>query len=529
MRGTAKKLSAEFLKDGEYKLGFVEAEQRNPLTLSLGEDYKRDTIKGVRTLISADSAIEPLYRQTLKSEIFRDFCEEIYTTLINGGRIIISGCGSSGRLAMRIEASWREALRGTTLEKLSGSVISLMTGGDYALIRAVESFEDHVDWGYAQASLLALTSRDILIGVTATAETTSVLGTAQNAIKNGARVWMAVCTEPSTLLGKLERADKVYTSRLCKSIYIPCGGMAVTGSTRMQSSTVEQAVIASALELALARINGDRIDISDGFASALSALDEKSITHLTDKEASLYEGHGHVTYFADEFLLDVLADTTERGPTFCVPLFRPRMCKDEPLSWAFVKNPFLPTRKAWLKCFGRMPRCIEKQDHALLGIPQDIKIPNIGLDALMQFEIGCEDDPEREQGESLAIWIGQSTPREYLSAAEKYKDRDEFIFNTHVLPTRLKIFEHLSAKMAINTFSTGVMAKNGRICGNYMVNMNISNKKLIDRGSRMISDLCGISYEMANEELFYSKLLLDHSGKNDSPVKVTIDRLGMKV
>ncbi len=515
------------MKDSEYKLGFVEAEQRNPLTLSLGENYKNDTLSGVKTLISADAALEPLYRRTLKSSEFNELCDEVFETLLNGGRIIISGCGSSGRLAMRIEASWREAVAHTAFRGLSESVISLMTGGDYALIRAVESFEDHIDWGYAQAAHLKITPRDILIGVTATGETTSILGTAQNAIASGARVRMVVCTDPSTLLGKLERADKVYTSPLCRSLYIPCGGMAVTGSTRMQSSTVEQAVISSALELALDRMCGDTVRLDDGFASALDAINAQDIARLTDTETALYKANGHVTYFADEFLLDVLADTTERGPTFCVPPFRPRTNTSEPLSWAFVKNPYMPTRDAWLNCFGRKPRCIESSDRITLGIPNDARIPDIGLDALMRFEIGCEADPEREQGESLAIWIGGGAPHGF-SFAKKYKCRDAFLLNTHVLPTRMKIFEHVSAKMSINTFSTGVMAKMGRICGNYMVCMNISNKKLIDRAGRMISVLCGISYEKAIEELFFTKLLFERDGIGDSPVKGTVDRIGMR-
>ena len=78
--------------------------------------------------------------------------------------------------------------------------------------------------------------------------------------------------------------------------------------------------------------------------------------------------------------------------------------------------------------------------------------------------------------------------------------------------------------MLVNILSTGTMAKMGRIYGNYMVNLKISNKKLVDRATRIISDLCNLSYEEANYELFLSKLILENNGELTSPVKFTIDR-----
>ena len=70
-------------------------------------------------------------------------------------------------------------------------------------------------------------------------------------------------------------------------------------------------------------------------------------------------------------------------------------------------------------------------------------------------------------------------------------------------------------------FSTGVMAKCGRIYGHYMVSMNFSNKKLVDLATRRIADLCGVSYEKANYELFLSRLTCGDA----SPVRATIERL----
>jgi len=63
---------------------------------------------------------------------------------------------------------------------------------------------------------------------------------------------------------------------------------------------------------------------------------------------------------------------------------------------------------------------------------------------------------------------------------------------------------HLLVKVAFNCLSTGTMAKMGRVYGNWMVQVLPTNKKLIDRSSRIIANLANIPYEQAVEEFFYS-------------------------
>lgn len=52
-------------------------------------------------------------------------------------------------------------------------------------------------------------------------------------------------------------------------------------------------------------------------------------------------------------------------------------------------------------------------------------------------------------------------------------------------------------KMILNMISTSVMIQLGRVKGNKMVNMQLSNKKLVDRGTRMIIEELGLDYEQA--------------------------------
>lgn len=55
--------------------------------------------------------------------------------------------------------------------------------------------------------------------------------------------------------------------------------------------------------------------------------------------------------------------------------------------------------------------------------------------------------------------------------------------------------------MILNMISTTVMIKLGRVKGNRMVNMQLTNEKLVDRGTRMIVDSLGLDYDHARRIL----------------------------
>ena len=56
-------------------------------------------------------------------------------------------------------------------------------------------------------------------------------------------------------------------------------------------------------------------------------------------------------------------------------------------------------------------------------------------------------------------------------------------------------------KMVLNMISTTLMIRLGRVQGNRMVNMQLANDKLIDRGTRMLQESLGLSYEEAQQRL----------------------------
>lgn len=56
-------------------------------------------------------------------------------------------------------------------------------------------------------------------------------------------------------------------------------------------------------------------------------------------------------------------------------------------------------------------------------------------------------------------------------------------------------------KMVLNMISTSLMIRLGRVRGNRMVNMQLTNAKLVDRGTRMLQQTLGVSYDEARRRL----------------------------
>ena len=65
--------------------------------------------------------------------------------------------------------------------------------------------------------------------------------------------------------------------------------------------------------------------------------------------------------------------------------------------------------------------------------------------------------------------------------------------------TRMK--SGTSQKLVLNMISTALMIRIGRVKGNKMVDMQLSNNKLVDRGTRYLVEALGIPYDEAKQAL----------------------------
>ena len=77
----------------------------------------------------------------------------------------------------------------------------------------------------------------------------------------------------------------------------------------------------------------------------------------------------------------------------------------------------------------------------------------------------------------------------------------ETIVGPEVVTGSTRMKSGTAQKLILNMISTSLMIKLGRVKGNKMVDMALSNSKLIDRGTRFISDELKINYSLASEYL----------------------------
>lgn len=80
----------------------------------------------------------------------------------------------------------------------------------------------------------------------------------------------------------------------------------------------------------------------------------------------------------------------------------------------------------------------------------------------------------------------------------------EMIVGPEVVTGSSRMKSGTGQKLILNMITTTVMIKLGRVKGNKMVNMQLTNQKLVDRGTRMIIDELGLEYDHAK------RLLLMH-------------------
>ena len=563
---SAKERAREFIeREKAFRLGDLLTESFHPKTRELSQTMERELRAGIRMLQSVDEDIPPALDRIFAQESFGSLVEALREAMRTGHRIFFTGCGATGRLSILLEAAWREFWRTAGRDspqaaRMADLCVSIMAGGDFALIKSVEGFEDFPAFGRRQLKEAGVRQDDAVVAITEGGETPFVIGTAWQGLDAGAKVFF-VYNNPTDLLRRhVQRSREVIDEPRIQKLDLATGPMAITGSTRMQATTAELLVVGAALETAMQGVACEPVRATREYRrlfvkllSQLSAPDcVDAMARLVQLEEALYRRRGLVTYVADSVLLDALTDTTERAPTFMLPPFRKSGDTLSPVSWVFVKHPNRPTQEAWREMLQRAPRGLTwgPAVYQQLNAPAALQAspPKLDNGEIYRFQIGNEPDPSRTSApDSALVFIDvggngvHSTPCGNAGfkrtaaiivgpeAAPLAVD-ERFHFACELPASPLRLWEHLAIKLILNTVSTATMVRMGRVVGNAMVWVSPSNKKLIDRGTRLISLSTGHSYEQACEALHEAideVACRAQSGEEvPSPVALAIERIG---
>jgi N-acetylmuramic acid 6-phosphate etherase len=561
----------QFLKVApDFFLGALVTEASHPKTANLSVAAGRSTAEGLAALFAVDRDVVDTYGRWSQGPLPQSMAGAALETLRRGGRVFFSGCGATGRLSIQLDSTWRafwqeRRARGLMVPSPDGwedRTRSAMAGGDYALIKSVEGFEDFAPFGRRQVSDLGLAAGDTLFAITEGGETSFVIGTAWQGVEVGASVFFVYNNPDDVLRERVKRSREVLDDPRISKVNLTTGPMAVTGSTRMQATSIELLAILTVLEMVLRRLLGPGAaaeagvgspdDVPAEMRSALAQLHAElagpsviePLSSLVEAEERVYRDGGRTSYFADALGIDVLTDTTERSPTFCTPSFRKHGDEAASESWAFLFTPVAETGAAWRRLLRREPQTIDWTDEQLRVLldedsaaRQSGVLKEIGRSELMRFRIGLDGLPDRpvRPGDGVTVVVsaadaGHLEPgapfaraladaslagadamlvavgrRDVVEAARRTAGGRAGGFVPLVVPETgflLDPLTRIGVKLLLNAMSTCTMVRLGRVLGNRMIWVVPSNLKLIDRSTRYIRDLTGVPYEEACRKLF---------------------------
>ena len=565
MSETSARRSQEFLRiSHQFQLGALITEASHPITASLSEVAQRDVAFALGLLFEVDGDVVRKYAEFAATDQAARMSATVTRALRNGGSIFFTGCGSTGRLSIQLVSIWRDfwqhqAAAGTRCSpaqaELEHRAFSVMAGGDYALIKSVEGFEDFTAFGAKQIGDLGVCEKDVVFSITEGGETSFVIGTAWKAVEAGAKAYFVYNNPDDVLCRHVQRSREVIEDPRIEKINLTTGAMGITGSTRMQATSIQLAVLLTVLEMVVRELLGKP---SIGPADFLRGLTElhgnlksphllAQLARLTTLEADTYRSSRKTNYFADHFGIDVLTDTTERSPTYCTPPFRKFDDSAATESWAFLFVPALDTPAAWERILKRPPRCVEWTEQEVRELVDEEKVVRtletvrrIASAELMRFKIGLDGVRFRplsqgdaaigilSEAERASLLSANGFHRTQLEAARKvgastgliYIGRDGSLAEISrfvavwdsecasvlvpVPDTGLLLdgVTRVGVKLVLNALSTCTMVRLGRVMGNYMIWVVASNLKLIDRATRYIQKLTGLDYSAANQLLF---------------------------
>ncbi|RME96238.1 MAG: N-acetylmuramic acid 6-phosphate etherase [Bacteroidetes bacterium] len=183
-----------------------------------------------------------------------------------------------------------------------------------------------------------------------------------------------------------------------------------------------------------------------------------------------------------------ILDASECPPTYGVPpnLVIGLIAGGDQAIRSSVEDAEDSASQAWLDL---QEHCIDQED-IVIGIAASGTTPYV-IHGLLE----C-----RANGISTGcITCNPNTP---LAAAADYPV--EVIVGPEFVTGSTRMKAGTAQKLVLNMISTSAMIRLGRVLDNKMVDMQLSNAKLVDRGTRMLVHALGITYAQAKQ------LLLDH-------------------
>lgn len=382
----------------QFQLHDLLTEQRHSRTWELSSTIKKNISAGLEQIFAVDKDITDRFEKlNATPTCLEQAAAAVGRAILAGNKIFVYGCGATGRLAKQMESTfWRPfwkslrisplwaKLRASVPENIAELLVGEMTGGDRALISALEGFEDLSLMGELQLQDHGVKKGDIVFCITEGGETSSVIGAVLAAAELNKDLSEAssnvyfLYNNPDDKIRPFKRSREVLENPAITRIELTTGPQALAGSTRMQATTSETYVMGLILEFGIRSVLQEFFSPEDltelGFAPDKSLPDRlqdfkyiraaifnacPAIAAFSALETETYRQEKKATYLADQALITVFIDCAERSPTFHLyPLDTVKEKKRK--CWLQIWTRGRDGRAAWRHFLGRDFRGLAK-------------------------------------------------------------------------------------------------------------------------------------------------------------------------
>lgn len=243
------------------------------------------------------------------------------------------------------------------------------------------------------------------------------------------------------------------------------------------------------------------INIEDQKVALVVQQQLPAIEALIDQVVARLENNGRLFYIGagTSGRLGIL-DASECPPTFGVPheLVVGLIAGGDSAIRKAVEFAEDSTTQGWL----------DLKAHGIT--PNDIVV-GIAASGTTPYVIGALEQCNKEGIATGCVTCNQGSP---MAQVANYPI--EVVVGPEFVTGSSRMKSGTAQKMVLNMITTATMIKLGRVKGNRMVDMQLSNNKLVDRGTKMVAHALDISHKEAKE-------LLDANGSVRSAIKAYKD------
>ncbi|XP_078398114.1 glucokinase regulatory protein [Cetorhinus maximus] len=523
-------------------------EKSNPITHNID---KSDSVQIVQLLKECDAEIfrkednmVTSYKMLYSESILRtmvDTAKQVQELLKDpeGNLIVLSGCGTSGRLAFLLSSSFNNLFK-------TASYGYIIAGGDKALVTSQELPEDNPEAGIKMLNRISERKEKVMfIGISCGLSAPFVAGQLDVCMNNLDKfIPVLVGFNPinmarpdkiegwhSTFLRVAERIQKLQKLRQAYVINPAVGPEGIAGSSRMKGGSVTK-ILLETIFLAAHKALANNSDITDGYlldllrsyekAHSITYSHDEMIAALVKQAGASLQQNGHIYYIGWKSLgILGIIDASECVPTFGADFSHVR---------GFINNGFkeMANNDGDISTLG--PEFAISHEDFLKNV-----LPTICKNDTVVF-IFTLDESEVSAIEKIAHQVKVSTVNLFAishGTTWQYMPKQlKQLFSITINVTwpvtssyegcYIQMFQReLSTKWMLNAISTGSHVLKGKIYCNYMIDLKVSNSKLFGRALNILQRFTGQTESKCFERLLQAIYETDELSEKIKNVEIS--------